>query len=199
MEKEKRSRQRWRMVAVLAAGVAVGIAIVATPAASHIGSVTHLWNHHIKPKADARYSRVLTIQNSGVNGFNATTDTSIGGGTYKAAGKCTLVMDGTLDWDDNSNANILFLTWYVDGVATGGDFAFQGGASGNNFAASAIAMKTVTAGSHTVQLRANVTSGSVDIEDVGAYAFCAYKKGNGTAVSRTVVRPASRSGGDTTR
>jgi hypothetical protein len=47
--------RRWRTVAVLAAGVAIGVAIVATPAASHIGSVTHLWNHHIKPKADARY------------------------------------------------------------------------------------------------------------------------------------------------
>jgi hypothetical protein len=48
MKPEQRVR-RWRTVAVLAAGVAIGVAIVATPAASHIGSVTHLWNHHIKP------------------------------------------------------------------------------------------------------------------------------------------------------
>jgi hypothetical protein len=63
MKPEQRVR-RWRTVAVLAAGVAIGVAIVATPAASHIGSVTHLWNHHIKPKADKRYVRasgVLTI------------------------------------------------------------------------------------------------------------------------------------------
>ena len=199
MKKEKGSARRWKVFAVLAAGVAIGIAIAATPAASHIGSVTHLWNHHIRPKADARYSRVLTIQNNGVSTFTQTTDTAIGGGTYKAAGKCALVMNGTLDWDDNSGANILFLTWYVDGASVGGDFAFQGGGSGNNFAASAIAVKTVTAGSHTVQLRARVSGGSADIEDVGAYAFCAYKKGNGTAVSRTVVRPASRSGGDATQ
>ena len=50
-----KSNRRWRLAAVLAAGVAIGIAIAATPAASHIGSVTHLWNHHIKPKADKRY------------------------------------------------------------------------------------------------------------------------------------------------
>ena len=50
-----KSNRRWRLAAVLAAGVAIGIAIAATPAASHIGTVTHLWNHHIKPKADVRY------------------------------------------------------------------------------------------------------------------------------------------------
>jgi hypothetical protein len=54
MEQAKKTR-RWRLVAILAAGVAIGIAIAATPAASHIGSVAHLWNHHIKPKADKRY------------------------------------------------------------------------------------------------------------------------------------------------
>ena len=56
MEKqEARVSRRWRTVAVLASGVAIGIALVATPAASHIGSVTHLWNSHIRPKADDRY------------------------------------------------------------------------------------------------------------------------------------------------
>ena len=188
MEQTKKTR-RWRVAGLLAIGVAIGVVLMATPAAGHIGSVTHLWNHHIKPKADARYSRVLTIQNGGVSGFNQATPTSIGGGTYKAAGKCALVMDGTLDWDDNSNSNILFLQWFVDGAAVGGDFAFQGGASGNNFAASATAIKTVTAGSHNVQLRASVTSGTADIEDVGAYAFCAYRTGSGNAVSRTVTTP----------
>jgi hypothetical protein len=188
MEQAKKTR-RWRLAAVLAAGIAIGIAIVATPAASHIGSVTHLWNHHIKPKADARYSRVLTVQNQGVSGFSQTSYTSIASGTYRAAGKCALVMDGTLDWDDNSNANILFLQWFVDGAAVGGDFAFQGGASGNNFAASATAIKTVTAGGHSVQLRAFVTSGTADIEDVGAYAFCGYRKGSGVLVTRTQATP----------
>jgi hypothetical protein len=189
MEKERRLSRRWRSVAVLAAGVAIGIAIVATPAASHIGSLTHLWNHHIKPKADARYSRVLTIQNFGVNGFSSNSFVSIASGTYKAAGKCGLVMDGTLDWDDNSNSNILFVQWFVDGVAVGGDFAFQGGASGNNLAASATAFKTIGAGGHNVELRALVTSGTADIEDVGAYAFCHYRTGTGGLVSRTVTTP----------
>lgn len=56
MEKqESRVLRRWRTVAVLASGVAIGVALFATPAASHIGSVAHLWGSHIRPKADVRY------------------------------------------------------------------------------------------------------------------------------------------------
>lgn len=43
-------------MALLAVGVTIGIAMVATPAGAHVGgTVGHLWNDHIKPKADARY------------------------------------------------------------------------------------------------------------------------------------------------
>jgi hypothetical protein len=47
--------KRWAAVALLAAGIAIGVVMVATPAGAHVGgSVNHLWNH-LKPKADARY------------------------------------------------------------------------------------------------------------------------------------------------
>jgi hypothetical protein len=52
--------RRWKLVALLAAGMAVGVVMVGTPAGAHIGSVTHLWNKHIKPKADKRYQRIPT-------------------------------------------------------------------------------------------------------------------------------------------
>ena len=55
MSKETVSR-RWRTVALLAIGVAIGTTLTATPVYAHIStSVTHLWNVHIKPKTDARY------------------------------------------------------------------------------------------------------------------------------------------------
>jgi hypothetical protein len=55
MSKETVSR-RWRTVALLAIGVAIGTTLTATPVYSHVGtSVTHLWNTHLRPKADARY------------------------------------------------------------------------------------------------------------------------------------------------
>jgi hypothetical protein len=51
-----RSLRRWRAVALVAIGLAVGVAMTATPVVGHITeSVSHLWNKHIKPKTDARY------------------------------------------------------------------------------------------------------------------------------------------------
>jgi hypothetical protein len=53
---KQRVSRRWRTATVLAIGVAIGSALVATPVSSHVGgTVTHLWNDHIRPKADARY------------------------------------------------------------------------------------------------------------------------------------------------
>jgi hypothetical protein len=54
-EKSKVVSRRWRTAAVLAAGVAVGAVLFATPAAGHFqASIDHIWSH-IKPKADKRY------------------------------------------------------------------------------------------------------------------------------------------------
>jgi hypothetical protein len=33
----------------------IGTVLMASPAGSHIGTVAHLWNKHIKPRADKRY------------------------------------------------------------------------------------------------------------------------------------------------
>jgi hypothetical protein len=47
--------RRRTAVAVLAAGMVIGIVMVGTPAGAHVGgTVNHLWGH-LKPKADARY------------------------------------------------------------------------------------------------------------------------------------------------
>lgn len=51
MNKER----RWKVVALLAAGMAVGIVMVGTPAGAHVSSWAHNWNKHIKPRADERY------------------------------------------------------------------------------------------------------------------------------------------------
>jgi hypothetical protein len=52
---ERNAARRWRAVALVAIGVAVGTTMTATPVYSHVGgSVQHLWKH-LKPKTDARY------------------------------------------------------------------------------------------------------------------------------------------------
>jgi hypothetical protein len=50
-----RGMRRWRAVALLAAGVAVGVTIMATPAGAHFGSVAHFLSTH----ADPRYANVV--------------------------------------------------------------------------------------------------------------------------------------------
>jgi hypothetical protein len=49
--------RRWKVVALLAAGIAIGVVLAGSPAGAHVGgTVNHLWGH-LKPKADARYDR----------------------------------------------------------------------------------------------------------------------------------------------
>jgi hypothetical protein len=46
--------RRWKVVALLATGIMIGIVIAGSPAGAHVGgTVNHLWNH-LRPKADAR-------------------------------------------------------------------------------------------------------------------------------------------------
>jgi hypothetical protein len=53
---ERKRSRRWRLVALLATGVAIGATMAAAPATAHVGgSILHLWDVHIKPLADARY------------------------------------------------------------------------------------------------------------------------------------------------
>jgi hypothetical protein len=48
--------RRWRTVALVAIGGAIGSTIGAVPVSSHVGgTVQHLWSKHIKRQADARY------------------------------------------------------------------------------------------------------------------------------------------------
>jgi hypothetical protein len=47
--------RRWRTLALLAAGVAIGPVFIGTPAGAHVAGWTHNWTAHIRPKADARY------------------------------------------------------------------------------------------------------------------------------------------------
>ena len=47
--------RRWKTIALLATGLALGIVVAGTPATAHVGGWVHNWNNHIKPQADARY------------------------------------------------------------------------------------------------------------------------------------------------
>jgi hypothetical protein len=90
-ERTKRGTRLRRTIAVLALGIAIGTMMVATPAGAHVGgTVGHLWNDHIKPKADARYlqnTKTLIVSDTVTDGnFDVSTVTcpagwqAVGGG-----------------------------------------------------------------------------------------------------------------------
>jgi len=57
--KTSRQSKRTKAVLLLALGAIIGVSLTAAPAGANIGStVSHLWNQHIKPLADARYVNV---------------------------------------------------------------------------------------------------------------------------------------------
>lgn len=48
--------RRWRAIALVAIGIAIGTTMTATPVYSHVGTtISHLWDTHIKRRTDARY------------------------------------------------------------------------------------------------------------------------------------------------
>jgi hypothetical protein len=55
----EREERRWKLVGLLAFGMAIGVTMTATPAVSHVAGWAHNWNEHIKPKADARYANAV--------------------------------------------------------------------------------------------------------------------------------------------
>jgi hypothetical protein len=50
-------RHIWHVPAALLAGILAGSVLI-TPALGHIAGVTHTWNQHFRPLADARYVNV---------------------------------------------------------------------------------------------------------------------------------------------
>jgi hypothetical protein len=73
-----RTERRWKVVAILATGIMIGVVIAGTPAGAHVGgTVAHLWNKHIKPKADKRYANAVAGTDKAKNankldGFDST-------------------------------------------------------------------------------------------------------------------------------
>jgi hypothetical protein len=50
-----KGNRRWKAIALLACGLALGVVIMGTPAGAHVSGWAHNWNKHVKPKADKRY------------------------------------------------------------------------------------------------------------------------------------------------
>jgi len=52
---------RLRVIVVILSSMLLGVVVAPLPGFSHVGgTVNHLWKEHIRPKADARFSTVVT-------------------------------------------------------------------------------------------------------------------------------------------
>jgi hypothetical protein len=178
-KQEGRVSRRWRTAAVLALGVAIGAVLVATPAASHIGTVTHLWNKHIKPRADKRYLNLNEVRAFGnvsdadQDDFTATSMTSVISKTFTVPRNGFLFINGSISAADDlslAGNGQLWFSLRLDGTAVSDDpFPYDleyGGESGTGDTGAASAVVPVTAGTHTVHL---------DARDDGAGSFIYHK------------------------
>ena len=60
--------RRWKVVALLATGIVIGVVMAGSPAGAHVGgTVSHLWAH-LRPLADARYERPVIQPGQTVRG-----------------------------------------------------------------------------------------------------------------------------------
>lgn len=75
MKRKNLRLRRTHAVALVVAGLVIGVTMMATPAVGHVGgTVNHLWGH-IKPKADARYlqnTKVVVVSDTALNAQHET-------------------------------------------------------------------------------------------------------------------------------
>lgn len=116
--------------------------------------------------------------NDGV-GVDVTTEEAIASMSLSNDVPCNLLLNGTVDWDGNGAAVVLFMGWSVDGADVGGEFADQTEAVEINDSLSAVGGKVINPGTHTIELRARASGGTGSIEDVGATAQCVPFDGSG--------------------
>jgi hypothetical protein len=169
----ERGMRRWRAVALLTAGLAIGVTMMATPAASHVGgTVGHLWNDHIKPRADARYANAVPGTDKAkdadkVDGFDSSQLASfIGafqGGSY--SDECTAGVRPASSFFECAVVNLAVPAGqtYVVGIESSASFVETGGAANPVQMCTAVREATAAAGTGCVNVAQGVTvpAGSV--------------------------------------
>jgi hypothetical protein len=197
MEHEKRVSRRWRTATLLAVGILIGVAVAASPATGHFGSIKHLWNKHIKPRADARYiNNAETAANADMlDGLDSAEFQTVG---RSGAGDCdpssaTFVTCAsvTFSFPRNGRAFIVATTdWESFGAASSGQCRIE--VDGNvqpgtvvrpgettdttdndaaNGAASTVVTDVLSAASHTFALTCNQLTGNFDPDDAKVSAL----------------------------
>ena len=121
------TERRWKVVALLATGIMIGVVMAGTPAGAHVSGWAHNWSKHIRPKADKRYQRIpttaqhYTIAGSALVANDGTrSDTFVGGSGDQNLGWCYTGGDFYAEIHLPHGAKITGLTVdYADDSGTG--------------------------------------------------------------------------------
>ena len=142
-----RGMRRWRAVAVLAVGVAIGTTMVATPAGAHLTTrLSHLFKH-----TDARYVNVGEERTTAL--FQERPGALPLSRSFRSSGRPLLITASGSGYGAASSQ--IGMTLSVDGIPRGDVRTFTNEASSHKaFVTNGIVVTGLAAGSHTLSLDA---------------------------------------------
>jgi hypothetical protein len=200
--------RRRRTIAVLMAGLVLGMAMTATPAGAHfVPTIKHIWKH-IKPRADARYVnnneavRVASTLGADLNlGDTAGATGTAATTSIKVPKRGVLVATATFEADlgnccGDAAADLRFVR---NGTALGPTWRHAWPLAQEINAVTVQHVMNVTPGTYTVGLQATVVAGFVNLDSprvTVTWMRFGPTGGPASVVARPAARPAARSPGD---
>jgi hypothetical protein len=176
-----RGMRRWRAVALVATGIAIGAVMLAAPAGAHFGTVAHFLSQHADPryanavsgtdkaknadKVDGIDSKSLRSATASAFGpsFNSvsTTEEDLASITINAPADGFIILTLQAEWH-NDTANTYFVNSLVEGAAALDNWDSDAGDADGWYdqRQTYTHLRAVTAGSHTYTWRGRTSSGS---------------------------------------
>jgi hypothetical protein len=102
--------RRWKAIALVATGLALGVVLVGTPAGAHVTGWAHNWNKHIKPKVNKQSVRVARA-NGGSGALNTGSDVTYLTVSIKAPAKGFVWVDA--DYNVFNGTGCTCSAWFL--------------------------------------------------------------------------------------
>jgi hypothetical protein len=146
-----RRTRRWKAVVLLAAGMAIGVVMIGTPAGAHVSGWAHNWNKHLKPKVKKYDGRVAVAQESGEPvpaTFGTIVDVDL-----KAPRKGFVLVTGTARLDGGTTCPCEAGMRLNDGTASSFTYRLSKTASGHSDTATISFVFPAAKGTHTYSVQ----------------------------------------------
>lgn len=190
-----RKERRWKLVALLAVGMSIGIVMTATPVGAHVAGWGHNWNKHIKPKVNKLVGRAAVSQTSGVAvtpGFSTITDVDV-----KVPKQGFVLVTGTARVDSGTTCPCEAGMILSDGSSSSFVYRLHRDATGDSTTASVSFVFPATKGTHTYSVQLDTRTGNLAgaTSDATITALYVPYNGAGKSVSARPVTARAQPGG----